>query len=507
MNLGLLDILTMQQAERANPSRGQAAYDLSSDDKNFKEYLKTAKSENNASSDNNAVQKENTAPTGQPKADKSENQNQTPKIRRTADETGQVPNFSAATATEIQNGLTQHLLGGIEIIADQSGDLAENSVLASLLGLQEVATTPSNTELLGAPKEISLQSFNNTPQEVAAKVVSQTIANITANNGEAPSSAEIEKIVLNLAKIDAQSPEVSETNIKSAQVVSLLGKKELGGDKNQTGNTTSNNKPVIDEKIIGLMQQDASKTRVVQPVVDLREKILATNLTQTQEEFLGNKTAGQTGAGTSTNSSELLNQMQNNSSENSGFKEPGSGQNLPNNSNINFNSASLVKFDRVMETTGISASDMALNKSNFENAAKEIANIKFSGSNTAGKGNNTITIQLHPKELGSIDVKMEIAADGKTKVTIMAEKADTLNLLQKEGSSLREILQDSLKTESSNLSFNFQDKGHEQWKQFNENNFGNQVGALDDDEVANFDNISGYANAYLSANEGLDISV
>ena len=75
-------------------------------------------------------------------------------------------------------------------------------------------------------------------------------------------------------------------------------------------------------------------------------------------------------------------------------------------------------------------------------------------ANTAKDGGGRISIQLNPEELGKVDVKMEIGRDGLVKATVLADKAETLDLLQRDAKALEKALQDAgLKTDRDSLDF------------------------------------------------------
>ncbi|MDJ0944108.1 MAG: flagellar hook-length control protein FliK [Kiloniellales bacterium] len=74
-------------------------------------------------------------------------------------------------------------------------------------------------------------------------------------------------------------------------------------------------------------------------------------------------------------------------------------------------------------------------------------------------GNDRISIRLHPAELGRVQVRLEIAEDGHVRALITAERAETLDLMQRDLRGLERALQDAgLKTESGSLSFSLQDQ-------------------------------------------------
>ncbi|HAX90689.1 MAG TPA: hypothetical protein DCY07_00570, partial [Rhodospirillaceae bacterium] len=77
------------------------------------------------------------------------------------------------------------------------------------------------------------------------------------------------------------------------------------------------------------------------------------------------------------------------------------------------------------------------------------------------EGLDTITIQLKPVELGKIEIKLEFAADKSVSGTVIADNQATLNILQKDSSSLQRALQDAgLQAQSGCLEFSLRDQGN-----------------------------------------------
>lgn len=76
-------------------------------------------------------------------------------------------------------------------------------------------------------------------------------------------------------------------------------------------------------------------------------------------------------------------------------------------------------------------------------------------------GETSIQLHLKPIELGSVDVRIETAGDGQTRIHVTAERRDTLELLQRDARALERALQDiGFKADNSSLSFNL--RGGEQ---------------------------------------------
>mgnify|MGYP003571131297 FL=1 len=76
------------------------------------------------------------------------------------------------------------------------------------------------------------------------------------------------------------------------------------------------------------------------------------------------------------------------------------------------------------------------------------------------KGVNTFEIRIDPPELGRVDVKLDVAADGRATAHLVVEKAETLDLLQRDAKALQQALQDAgLEADQDTLSFSLKDEG------------------------------------------------
>ncbi len=90
--------------------------------------------------------------------------------------------------------------------------------------------------------------------------------------------------------------------------------------------------------------------------------------------------------------------------------------------------------------------------------------IKVSITKAAKEGLEKININLKPKELGNIQVRLEVDGDGNMKASIIASRPETLDMLQKDASALRQALQDAgLKTNDNAFSFSY--RGDQQSQQ------------------------------------------
>ncbi|MCG8508104.1 MAG: flagellar hook-length control protein FliK, partial [Rhodospirillales bacterium] len=76
-------------------------------------------------------------------------------------------------------------------------------------------------------------------------------------------------------------------------------------------------------------------------------------------------------------------------------------------------------------------------------------------SKAVGAGTDRINIQLRPESLGRVDVRMEVAKDGRVNAVVTADNKNTLDMLQRDARELERALQDAgLQTDSGSLSFN-----------------------------------------------------
>jgi hypothetical protein len=77
------------------------------------------------------------------------------------------------------------------------------------------------------------------------------------------------------------------------------------------------------------------------------------------------------------------------------------------------------------------------------------------------EGSDRVTVQLKPASLGSIEVQLDVADDGRVQAHIVADKAETLDMLRNDARSLARALADAgLQTDSGSLNFSL--KGDDQ---------------------------------------------
>jgi flagellar hook-length control protein FliK len=76
----------------------------------------------------------------------------------------------------------------------------------------------------------------------------------------------------------------------------------------------------------------------------------------------------------------------------------------------------------------------------------------------AKEGMRRFDIRIDPPELGRVDVRLEVGADGKTSLRLVVERPETLDLLQRDARNLERAMQSAgLQTDESGLEFSLRD--------------------------------------------------
>ena len=95
-------------------------------------------------------------------------------------------------------------------------------------------------------------------------------------------------------------------------------------------------------------------------------------------------------------------------------------------------------------------------------------------------GLDKIKIQLNPSELGKVEVRLEIGLDGTVRGTVIADKAGTMELLQRDAKQLERALQDAgFETGGDSLDFQMRGGGTNERQQ---QQTGSRNGPLSHDE-------------------------
>ncbi|MDX1922761.1 MAG: flagellar hook-length control protein FliK [Alphaproteobacteria bacterium] len=92
----------------------------------------------------------------------------------------------------------------------------------------------------------------------------------------------------------------------------------------------------------------------------------------------------------------------------------------------------------------------------------------------AKSGTTQYELQLHPAELGRVDIKLDISKDGMVRATVSADNQQAFDMLQKDSKALERALQQAgLQTDDSSLSFNLRHNQNQAQQQQAQNQSGN----------------------------------
>jgi flagellar hook-length control protein FliK len=84
-------------------------------------------------------------------------------------------------------------------------------------------------------------------------------------------------------------------------------------------------------------------------------------------------------------------------------------------------------------------------------------------SRAAAQGQSRMNVQLHPAELGRVEVRLDIGDDGRVRASLTVDKPETLDMLQRDVRSLEKALNDAgLRASQDDLAFNLRDQGGQQ---------------------------------------------
>ena len=120
------------------------------------------------------------------------------------------------------------------------------------------------------------------------------------------------------------------------------------------------------------------------------------------------------------------------------------------------------------------------------------------------QGIDQIKIQLHPADLGRVDVRLDVASDGRVAATVVADRPETLEMLRNDSRGLERALQDAgLRSDAGNLSFNLREQHHGQGDLADES--GN--GKNGDGSELTADNAMHFNGPTIEGNQVFDIRV
>src|SRR5262249_27286512 len=143
--------------------------------------------------------------------------------------------------------------------------------------------------------------------------------------------------------------------------------------------------------------------------------------------------------------------------------------------------------------------------------AVPIAGLALQIAARAQAGNNRFEIRLDPPELGRIDVRLDVDREGRVSSRLVAEKAETLELLRREAPELERALQQAgLKTSDNGMQFTLRDQSFGGANQGSTDGYWRSSAAklvVPDPEMAAADGLPGNSDRALRLGAGIDIRV
>ena len=120
----------------------------------------------------------------------------------------------------------------------------------------------------------------------------------------------------------------------------------------------------------------------------------------------------------------------------------------------------------------------------------------------ANQGLDRITIQMRPAELGKIDIRMEVAQDGRMTAVVNVERQETYDMLRSDARNLAQTLQNAgLNTDAGSLSFNLSSRGQQGFGDASPNAKGPTGANGDADSDVDGDLIAGAEDGLLGLGE------
>ena len=103
-------------------------------------------------------------------------------------------------------------------------------------------------------------------------------------------------------------------------------------------------------------------------------------------------------------------------------------------------------------------------------------------SKAIGEGINKIQIQLQPSDMGKVEIQLDVSREGRVIATVLADRPETLENLQRDSKSLERALQQAgLQTNSESLNFGLRD---DQNGQLNPENQDSNENSLEEENSA-----------------------
>lgn len=374
-----------------------------------------------------------------------------------------VANDTALTDTEI--AALEAEQAELAAVISQSTQDEDADALAALNAQEDIAT--DNDEHNNAAIGMTDATVAQTTTAASIKGTTQSAANI-ANAADATDAADDEGgLPLNLKKGDGDTADSTGKKTLGQQAAEKLASAHI-----KTGNASPSN-----EKIAG---KSGNTPAAVSNLVSSKETTQATNA-------LANAATSSSATGRSSASAQNFNALNFESLAGMGSNQSTTPQS---------SSAVLIRVGTLPGQT---------QPSQVPNTA-----IAMQMNKNIQKGISNFEIRLDPAELGRVDVKMEISADGRLTAHMVVESAETLDLLRKDAQALEKALSDAgLDMDDEGMTFSLSKDDQQTASQETEGDGNNASSSLSGQETGSEDDTLSTAPTYYFSNNasGVDIRV
>ena len=421
-------------------------------------------SDNDAASNQEAGSDETTDTTdsgdGEQAAAKGEGENENKAANGNKGETAN-EGATASTAKQMLNTLLENTQGNA-LPGQASGQAQENAQSG-------VVKTNANEGLNAAIASVGKQTEGasaNTGQATGNAANAQA-QNQTHNltNGQNPAQTQNTANAASQAAGEAQAKDTSKAAEQAAQISKMVG----------NGNKIDVSVTVTDEKATMVSKPSATLTSATVLAADSTPASLRNQQAQGANNA-GGQTQAQQVAGQAANAGAAAQQA---------AQQAGSGQSQSANTaaidakgavqeNLHAGGAQATISGNGETPVATAPGSTTASQQAQQNTSTQAANAnRFTTANPAltdqvsvqiskaiNAGNDKISIQLKPAEMGRVDVQMEVGQDGRVSAVITADNKSTMDLLQKDSKELQQALQQAgLQLDNDSLSFNLREQG------------------------------------------------
>jgi len=344
--------------------------------------------------------------------------------------TGNVPKPTSKTTIDITK--LDISKADIKSVPD-AGKTSLNIEKTTLKGIEDElskldSTTDNNEETLLSIKSEVVKSLKETglDKDTIKKGLALVASSLKNTNGKKTLFTTAKKIIETQLELEGKTTKLTPEETSKHQVKTALQQHKITNDTNNLLTST-------------ILQNGEAKNN---SQINLSSKISGMNLNPEILSTLANSDGG---------------------SSNSNMQQGGQQQNLS-------DGVMILKSETTDGLNNKSFTNYLSSARSTPSGTTEMINLQLK-HNISSKI-SSMTLQLTPNKLGSLDIKLKFKKDGSVKAHLIVEKPETLAMLQKDSGQLQKVLQHAgLNTDQSSLSFDLKQNNNQQsFNGFNQEN-------------------------------------